>query len=358
MTETLPDDGEIRFLKHRDAGSVLNAAFVFIRRNARELILGFLAIVGPVALASGIAFALYFRQFGDLFQNPEAIESMSFGAFGVSYVGAIVFSLLAGAVAQAVVGAYVRMYRLGEAGTVSVGDLWEGSKGLVLPMVGLNLLFGLVAGFSVVIVAIPCLGALAWLAFIVWLLPYYIVTMASRAVEAGTVREAWARSRALVKGSWGFAFGAFVLALVVFYIAITIVSLPMTVVMFAAVFNSATGDMSGMFTTMGALMAPLQVLSSLGYLVPLMAGYFIHGRLAEEMDGTALHDDLDALADRSAATQWTGEPLGSTPLASTPPASTPPASEDAAPGPAADSPPPADDAPPSGFRGGGFRGGA
>ena len=353
MPDAAPDLGEIRFLKHRDAGGVLNATFAFLRRNAREVLWGFFAIVGPVALASGIASALYFRQVGDLFFDPAAMEADPFGVFNVTYLGILVFSLLTGAVAQAAAAAYVRLYRLGEAGAVSVGDLWEETKGLILPMLGLNLMFGLAIMVSVVIMIVPCLGALAWLAFVVWLVPYYVVTMASRGVEADSLAEAWGRARVLVKGSWGFAFGAFLLAAVVFYIFVAVLSLPAYVIGFAAMVNTTAEDPSGMFAMMGAVMAPLQALSAVGYLIPLVAGYFIHGRLVEELDGTSLHDDLDALADRSAAARWDAAPASTPPApeADDVPPSTPPAS-----GP--EDPPPSDDGPPSGFRGGGFGGAA
>ncbi len=62
-----PDLGEIRFQKSRDASGVLNATIALVRRNARRLLGGYLAIVAPAALASGIAAALYFRAIGRMF---------------------------------------------------------------------------------------------------------------------------------------------------------------------------------------------------------------------------------------------------------------------------------------------------
>lgn len=356
MPDAFPDRGEIRFLKVRDAGSVLNATFALLRRNAREVLLGFLAIVGPVALASGLSTALYLRRVGHLFADPAALEADPLGMFNLTYVGILVFGVLTGTVSQAAAGAYVRLYRLGEAGTVTVGRLWDEAKGLILPMVGLTFVFGAVSMFSAVIAIVPCLGAIAWVAFLVWLIPYYAVTMASRVVEVDSLAEAWQRARVLVKGSWGFAFGAFLLAGIIFYIITIAASLPVSVIMFGGMVSTTGEDPSGMLSVMGALAAPLQALASAGYLIPLVAAYFIHGRLVEELEGTTLYDDLDALADRSPASRWTDEPAPSTPPsppfeAEPPRLGGPPSPEPPAPAaPETDG----DDAPPSGFRGGGF----
>ena len=118
----------------------------------------------------------------------------------------------------------------------------------------------------------------------------------------------------------------------------------------------ASTDPGGSLVGMGLLFAPLQVASGAAYLVPLVAAFFVHGRLAEELDGTALADDLDALsvgfdAPRPAAPR-------STPPAPTPPETPPPAPPPAPPttpasGPDGDAPD-APDGRPGGFRGGGF----
>lgn len=341
MPDAFPDLGPIRFRKRRDAGDVLNATVALLRQNARELAVSYLAVVAPVALAAGVAAGLYMAQVGDLFTDPEAMEADPFGIFNVTYLGVILFGLLGSALTTAAAAAYVRLYREGLAGEIPAGELWEEAKGLVLPFIGLSLAYGLVLVGSAVVVVIPCLGAIAWLAFVVWSIPYYAVTVATRALESSSLVEAWQRARVLVKGSWGFAFGALVLAVVVFYVIMLVVSIPLYVVVALVGINTVGTDPAATFSMMSVVFAPLQVVSYAGYLLPLLAVFFIHGRLVEDLEGTGLYEDLDDLAGAG----------GFDAARSAPPASTPPPD----PGePESNTP---DDGPDAagGFRGGGFR---
>lgn len=344
MLPPVPDLGEIRFQKSRDAGGVLNATTVLLRRNAREAFVGFLAIVGPVALAGGIASALYFRQIGDVFSDPERMANDPFAVFNGTYVGLIAFGILTGVVSMAAAGAYVRLYRAGEAGEITVSVLWDEAKELILPMLGLTLAIGAAFVGSALLNVVPCLGTIAWFALWIWAFPYVMVTMAARAVESPSLGEAWSRARTLVKGSWGFAFGAIFLAAVVFYILSFALSIPFYALSFFASASTVAEDPSGVFGMFGLFMAPVQILLSALYLLPLVAAYFVHGKLVEELEGTSLMDDLDALADTSVATRWDDAPTTTEPQSPEPPRSTPPASE----------PEPRDDDAPRGFRGGGF----
>lgn len=349
MPDVFPDDGEIRFRRVRDAGDVLNATLAFLRANARELLTSYVALVAPVALATGVATGLYVHQMGDLLVDPTAIEEDPFALFGTTYFGIVLFGLLGSALTAAAAAGYVRLYREGRAGEITAGVLWEEARGLLLPFVGLPLVYGLVLVLSAVIAIVPCLGLLAWAGLIVWSFPYYAVTLATRALEAPTLWDAWQRARVLVKGSWGPTFGALALAGILFYVIVLVVSIPLYVVMAVVGINAVAADPSAMFSVMGAVMAPLQVVSYAGYLLPLLAVFFVHGRLAEELDGTGLHGDLDTLAGdlrtttrptpAEAPTDLDG-PLG--PPAGSLPADSPPT----------DAP---DDRPPGGFRGGGFR---
>ena len=339
-----PDDGQIRFRKIRDAGSVLNATLVFVRRNARELLTSYLALVAPVALAAGLALALWFRQFGDLMTNPEALVTGDVEVFGWSYGGMLLFSLLGTALAQAAGAGYVRLYRQGEAGSITMGRLWEESRDLLLPFLGLPFLFAVVVVVSAVLNVVPCLGTIAWVGLVVWLLPYYAVTLATRALDEDSLGAAWTRARALVKGSWGFAAGALLLTFLILVVVNLALSIVLSAVLGVGLAGAVAGDPAEAMGLMGWVYAPLQVVGYALYALIMVAIFFIHGRLAEELDGTALHDDLDTLADA-------GFDVPATPR-STPPDAAPPPAPPASDPPASD--PPADGA--GGFRGGGFGG--
>ena len=347
-----PDAGAIRFRKIRDAGSVLNATLAFIRRNARELLGSYLAIVGPLAVAAGIASVLFVARNQSVFSDPEAIIDDPTLFLGPAYLSSLVLSLLTFVVAQAAAGGYVRLYRQGLAGTVTPAVLWDETRSLIAPVLGVSLLA--CAGFlgAALVNVIPCLGQIAFLALVVWASPIVSVAFVSRVLDTDSAGAAWSRARALVDDSWGFAFGALFLAALV----LLLVSFVISVIGMA--FGSVLGlgfalDPADLAQSMSVGMAVIQTLTSVltyaVYLVPFLAAYFVHGRLAEELDGTGLAQDLDSLEGLSEARFDAG--------GYDRPASTRPAPDEPAPdGPAPDTP--ASDEPPSdtpgGFRGGGF----
>ena len=318
MLELFPDRGQIRFVKVRDAGGVLNAVVAFVRRNARELLVGFFALVAPFAIISGIGSLLYLRRFGDLLADPAALEdpSMILELFGPAYFVSLLSGVLAFAFAQAAVAGYVRLYREGEAGEITVGLLWDETKRLILPVVGLFLtMAGLLIG-SVLVVVIPCLGALVWLGFWVWLMPYAHVAYASRMTESTTLGDAVRRSLVLVKGSWGWAFGTLVLTWIVAYAIILAISIPLSMMTGIVGLNSTSTDPAAAFSSMGVWMVPTQIVGMVAYILPSLGAFFVHGRLVEELDGSALDDDLDLLeqgVEAAPNTAWDEPPRPSGP---------------------------------------------
>ena len=364
---SLPDLGDIRFLKVRDAGSVLNATVAFLRRNAREVFLSYLAIVGPLYVAATVLQTIYLGR----------IESTIAGAYGVGLpdldelaVPALLLfavGLATGIVGQAAAGAYVRLYREGEAGTITPTVLWDETRTLLGPIAGFNVVVGLAFMGMALVNIVPCLGQIAFLVGALWAVPRVAVMGAVIVAEDRGLGDAWERARVLVKGEWGFAFGALLMALVIYVVITVALGVPAAIVDAVVGVNSLTGTSSSLWATV--LLAPIQVFAAAAYLLPLVAAFFVHGRLAEEMDGSALHDDLDVLAGSAFE-------RAAMPDASTPPAPRADRARDdrAAPRDAPDTdrdtdrdapradrggesgPPdgrPSDDAP-SGFRGGGF----
>lgn len=344
--DAFPDLGPIRFRRRRDAGDVLNATVRFVRENAGELARTYLVVVLPVAIAAGASWALVTASMVGRFEDPATFGDDFEAILGAPLLGAFVFGLLGQGVAAAAASAYVRLYRRGETGALTAGALWEEARPLVLPFVGLYLLVAFAFVLTAALNLLPCLGTIAWIAFLLWLLPRVFVALAARAVEVETVAESTNRALELVKGSWGAALGALLLAFVLYYGVVLVGSIPYYVAVFVAETNAADPAAQ---RWLEALLVPIQVLGYAASLLPLVAAFFVHGRLVEELEGTSLYADLDALAGE-AAPDRTSSAFG--------PRSTPPPLPTAPPDdrPSDDDPPddrPADDSS-GGFRGGGF----
>ena len=200
---------------------------------------------------------------------------------------------------------------------------------------------------------LPCLGTIAWVVLLVWAWPVVSVALVSRILESDSIAEAWTRARSLVKDSWAFAFGSLFLAWVVaVLLAAAVGGVGALMGGIAGVGFGMTPDVfvSGVTPAMVVIQVVSSILTYAFYLVPFVAAFFVHGRLVEEMDGTRLHDDLDALAGAGFDVP--------TSRATTPPTSTPPALPSAPP--LVDDGNSSDDTPADepGFRGGGFGSGA
>lgn len=340
---TPPDRGALRFASWRDAGSVLTATFALARETVRPLLVGYLAIVGPVALAGGLATALFFRSAGSLLTDASAVTTSDDVAalFGPTYFGSLLFSLFTMSTALAFGAALVRLYRAGVApGDMLVRDLWDETRGLILPVLGMLLVVGSLLVLSLVLNAVPCLGTLAWVGGLVWASPYVHVAFAIRMTEGGTLSEAFQQSQRLVRDRWAFAAGSTLLSWVV-VVALTIaLSLPFYGIAVAIGLNTA-GDPEALLETLGAAAGPLQVLTTVTYLIPVIVAFFVHGSLASAHGGRDLWDGLEQMHERAEGEQAQAGGPPPLPQRSSPRTSgTPPVEGTSAPRP--------------GFRGGGF----
>ncbi|WP_412062604.1 hypothetical protein [Rubrivirga sp. IMCC45206] len=267
MPDAFPDLGALPFRRRRDAGDVLRETVGFLRATARELGRAYLAVVAPVALASGLAAGLYLAQVGDAFLDPAALEADPSAILTPAYWGVVLFGLLGSAVSVAAAAGYVRLYRAGHAGDVTAAALWDETRALLLPMLALALAYSIGLGATTALWSVPVVGPLAWLALAVWSVPYVAIAMAARALDAETLGEAWHRSRALVAGAWWVTFRSLLLVAVMFYLAVIVAVVPLLIV------ASALGA--------GPLaLAPLQVVVFAGYLLPYMAAFMVHGSLS------------------------------------------------------------------------------
>jgi|GEM_PF-3218620 len=354
---TIPDLGPVRFEERRDAGGVLTGTFAVLRAGARPLLAAYLAIVAPVALAGGLAVTMFFRSMAPMMDpsrppNPEDLSAM----FGSSYLGTILFGLLTTSTLMALTGAFVRQFREGVAPEdMTVGGLWDDTRSLILPSLGLQLAFGLVAMLSVLVAIIPCLGILAWIVGLFWALPYIAVTYAVRMLEGGRLASAFERSRELIRGRWGLAGGGMLLTGLVMFLISSALSIPFYLIAFAVGINGLT-DPVAMFEMMGWMVGPLQVLSSVTYLVPMVAAFVVHGALVGQGEGGGLWAEVDRLAGEPADDLAAGDDLAASDSLR---AAGDPGSPGSAPGSSApatpdDEPAAPDDAPPGGFRGGGY----
>lgn len=294
-TAGAPDDrGAIPFRRVRDVGEVLSATFAFVRENVRELGWGLLVIVGPAVVISTALSALLRREFLSSLGGLDTAETTDPTAFlrvftSPYYFAALGIGLITPILASAVVYAYVRLYREGRAGSVTPGVLWAETTHLLGPVFSVSL--ALVA--SVLLVIIPCLGALAWLVGFVVFLPVVVLAPVARAMGAESVGDAVRRARALAQGEWGPTVGAALLAGLVFFAVALLLAIP------GAMLGLSLG-MSGLMGAVGWTTILWGAVSGLvvyaAYAIPVLAVTFQYFNLVERKEGHGLTARVDALA--------------------------------------------------------------
>lgn len=290
-----PDQGAFRFLQPRDFGGVIRDTFVFLRETGKELGLVVLAIVGPVALALPIAStSLQSRMQGFDSTVPQADPFAFVDAFVGPYLVLLVVSVVVQVVTLAVVLAYVRLYRRGEAGTISPGVAWEEARGLIWPVVSVSLVVFAVAFGLAMLNVIPCLGTIAFLVLIAYFMPSLTVATAARVFETDGGWDAFARGRELVKGEWAQAFGAVFVTFIIGYALSALFSIP------AAIWGGLWAGMMGgdVADAPVAAIAITSLVSTFGglvfYMLVSVMACVLHGSLKEIREGSGLMEEFAA----------------------------------------------------------------
>ncbi len=300
MSEPFAAPEPIDFHRRRDAGSVLSDSIAFLREHVVDLGKGFLYIVGPVLVAIIVvqAFtqdqATAFEQMFNPSSDPEAFASM----FGPAYFVSIGLVLIASTLVYAVGFAYVFLYLEGAPGPITVPELWGRTKQLLakvfLTTVGLSFLLIV----SMIILLVPCLGALAWLAGWVYLFPAVFLLLPARLIDEGDFFSALRRARHLVEGYWGQTFGVVVLVGVVIMVMALVVTLPAMIVGAVIGFHGAAevGPLARGLLTLGTVLGSLAYFAYILFPVAATMHYYNLVTKQEGSAGLGLEDQIEAIA--------------------------------------------------------------
>lgn len=279
-TPPIPDQGALRFVQPRGAGRIVSDTLALAREAAGPLVRGYLAIGAPAALAAGIAMTLFLRAAAPLLEPgadlaPDAVG----GTMSTTYAGAMLLSFLATATVLALGAAVVRRYREGApAEVLTVGALWDETRGLLMSALSMVLVVGGGAMLASLLAGAAGAGALLWLTLMLWATPYVAVAFAVRMLEGGTLGTAFARARTLVRGRWAATTGGLLLAVLVAGVAAMLLSLPL-VVLVAGATGEPPATTAQAVEALGWVLGPVQVVSSGLYLLPVLAAFLAHGAL-------------------------------------------------------------------------------
>jgi len=194
----------IKIFQERDFGELISVSINFFIQEIKPIIKNLLYFVGPFVLITTILSSIYnvgltndisqiFKIFkGDLSQvqqtNPDIV-----GTFFIGFVG-----IIQNIVLYSVIGVYVKLYTERGRGNFETQDVFNGVKNIFLPVLGGQLLAGImiIAGF--VLLIIPGV----YIAIAMSILFAIII------FEEIGVGESISKSFQLIKGNWWLTLGS------------------------------------------------------------------------------------------------------------------------------------------------------
>ncbi len=303
----------------RDVGEVLNATFSFIRLHARALGQALLFIAGPLLIVSLLGFGKvqqdYFTFFSVMENGgalPEAeapgVPVPALAILGVS----LVLSTLGGALAVTAVLAVVRLHdERGGAASIEVGEVWAVVKPRYGRMLLTTLGFSLAVALPVVIVLIPCLGALAYVAYLAYALPVFSLAYPMR-MERGDLGfwAALGRCRNLARGAFWQTFGVVALAYLIYSVINATFSIPATALSVLQGLHSLEGNGGSVLYDAAFFATHLLsgAASTVVYCVPVIAIALQYYNLVERSDYAGLMRRVEALGDDAGPAGGPGAP--------------------------------------------------
>lgn len=302
----------IDFRRPRLAGDVLSDSLAFVREHFSDLGKGLLYIAGPVILLVAVLSSFMQRQSLAVnpFLNPEADLEALGSFFGPMYFVSMGLMLLTATLVWSVGFAYVFLYAEGAPGPITVPELWGETKRLLARVLFTSLGVWLLMVVSMLLVIIPCLGALAWFAGWIYLIPAVSLLLPARLIDEGDFFSALRRARHLVEGYWGQTFGVVVLVFVVIFVLSLVVSLPVLIASGVIGFHGAaeTGPAMQALLVVGSVLGSLAYFTYVLFPIALTMQYC---NLVTKQEGAAvpdLEDRIDAIGrDDGDDTDWEGD---------------------------------------------------
>lgn len=288
----------IEFRQTRSVSEVINATFQFIRQNVRLLGKSLLYIVGPAVAVTAIFTALFqvrFIGFGLLAEQDEEAVIGALTSIGGLLGGTVLFSLLTTTLALVVVLGFIQLYQAHGPDGFTVDDVWRVTKQQFWRMLGTGFVVGLLIMLPAVIAIIPCLGILAYLAWVVWAGFTFALAFPIRMEEPVGVFDALGRSRYLVKDHFWPTAGALFLAYLIYSVLSNAFAMPALIVSFLYGMHSLDGGGGNFLYDLIILASTvLQTVASTAlYCVPVIAIVFQYFNLVEKKEHVGLMERID-----------------------------------------------------------------
>ena len=204
----------------RGLGDILSAAFELYRANAAKLIAIVAVVVVPLTFVNSLLQKVIFKQTCDAsnaqtFQDFQNAVNKCVGSTARTWVLAAFAGLIAVAIQQLLTGAMTRAGGFATLGRpVDVKASYSYAFSRLAGLIGLALLIAVVVGIGFILLFVP---GLIFMVFLAVAVPAFII-------EGLGVTESMSRSWNLVRGNWWFTFGVGAVAIIIAAVVSGIIS--------------------------------------------------------------------------------------------------------------------------------------
>lgn len=277
----------IEFRKIRDFNETLNDSFSFIKRHFNNLFRPLLYIAGFFIIATMASSVVQqvktIKLIGlaKVSSSSQYATSMDGYVFGLEYFLLLLFSALSVSTIYLITYCYIKLYKEQHNAVPSIQDIWHLFKRRILSFFVATIFLSIIVFIGFIFCLIPGF----------YLIPIISITLPIMIMEDKGLFEALSRSIQLVKEHWWKTFGLVLIASVIAYFSMGILSIPSALLSVGAVFieNSPILVFGGSIFS-----AILTSLAQLFYILPAIVSAFWYFSLSEEKDGLGLMERIEA----------------------------------------------------------------
>lgn len=283
----------IRLRKVRGVADVLNATFQFLRQNYAAVGKSLLLIAGPPTVLASASGSIY-----QVFAFGLAGGALPGMGLGLSALMMFLMGVLSLTLTATVATGLVTLYLTDGPEGLAVRRVWTFTRSVFWRVLLALLLLGVVLVLGMLIVIVPCLGALGYLAGFFYFAVVFSVLVPMLLNERVGIFEALGRCRRLVRGYWWPTCGVLVVAVILYLLISLWTTIPYYTMLMLTTLHGIEGSAPGSLTSLG-LVATSVVAGLCGtvlYSIPYTAAAVHYYNLVERKARVGLRERVEALA--------------------------------------------------------------
>lgn len=300
--------------KPRDFGMVFNDTFAFVRENFKPLLknLVFIALpgllIGAILMTWAIGdfltsiFTLMPMVINQSEPSPQQMIALFSSLFSWKLLLGFVGSMIGALMLYGVGLIFVRNYSRGL--SLEPSAIWSGIQSelgtLFTTSFGGGILMMLFVMITALVNVIPCLGQIAWFVLLLFAASLMMLIYPLRMEEQGSLFDAISRGRALLKGFWWQNVALLLLMGLIVVLMAGVVNFLPNFYMQMQISPENAVDPVGLMNSLKGIFSVIIILSqlsSLFYVLIMIAFYLQYFNLVERKEGAGLQGRIDSIQD-------------------------------------------------------------